>query len=241
MEGTVKHIMASLLLVTQTIACESERPKDPPPGLPLAAIPGHEGLQDNSIKEGPRMVPAEAYLRTYLKLFGGLAPIAAQEKLLGVGASKADLFDSWNVYVNALGLPNYVADSSRAPQTNPLMVATYERMGNALCERAMENDWRTNTPLTRRLIFAFNRPAGGVTTLATFETGLDVLHRTFLGYPVNLAPANRVSDMWGVFQSAKRAQAPADAGPLSVRFTAEEAAWTAMCYVLIRHPEFQFY
>jgi hypothetical protein len=195
-------------------------------------------LACNSIKEGPRLVPAETYLRTYLKLFGGLSPLQTQTQL--VGATPGDVFDSWSAYVASIGMPDYVVDTTRPSQTNPLMLATYERLGNALCERSMEHDWRIVMPLAKRLIFAFDRPSA--TTPDSFRSGLDVLHRTFLGYPLKLAPAAREAGLWNVFQATKRAQAgDAGAGDAGARFTPEEAAWTSMCYALVRHPEFQFY
>ncbi|WP_437295617.1 hypothetical protein [Sorangium sp. So ce426] len=52
--------------------------------------------------------PAEAYLRTYLWLFGGLAPAEVERRARG--DDKAALFDTWGDYLVALGLPDHGVD-----------------------------------------------------------------------------------------------------------------------------------
>ena len=118
---------------------------DEPTPVPLSSIPGHDGLvQDTTLKEGPRMVPPEAYMRTYLRLFGGLSPIAAQTALRGTDGSA--LFDTWNDYLSSMGLPDYRIDMPRGTQTNTLMLATFERLGVVLCDRAIEKDMQGTPP-----------------------------------------------------------------------------------------------
>ena len=106
-------------------------------GQTIEQLPGHGQLaQDTTHKETPRLVPAEAYIQnvpdavwwTYLAL-------QAQAQLQAGGGA---LFDSWTAYLGALGLPNYATDLSRNTQTNALMVASFERLGVALCDKAVE-------------------------------------------------------------------------------------------------------
>ena len=74
-----------------------------------AVAPVHETAQDSSPKEDVRMLPAEAYLRTYLRLFGGATPLEVQRR-----ARPGGLFDGWNEYAAALGLPDHRHDLPRA-------------------------------------------------------------------------------------------------------------------------------
>jgi hypothetical protein len=214
--------------------------------------------QDSAPKEEPRLVPAEAWLRTYLQLFGGLAagakgapptpatPLDAQARLRG--ADGAQVFDDWATYASAIGLPDYRFDLPRGTQTNATMLATFERLGEALCERAVEHDLQmprggaptAPTPLEARVLFAFELPAPGTTLeRAGFEPRFDVLHRTFLGYPASLAPTDRTGRFLGLYKDVTARHAAKDA-PKS-RFTPEQAGWAAVCEGLIRHPEFQLY
>jgi hypothetical protein len=187
------------------------------------------------------MVPPEVTMRTYLHLFGALAPLAFQEEARGRDGS--NLFDKWDDYVAALGFPDYRLDIPRQTQTNALMVATFERVGVALCDRALEHDWKGANgtpprPVQERVIFAFDPPPKGALTLADFASGFDVLHRTFLGYPASLASADRSKRFFALYESI--AKGHAKASPKS-RFTPDEAGWAAVCYGLVRHPEFQLY
>ncbi len=211
---------------------------DEPTPVPLSSIPGHDGLvQDTTLKEGPRMVPPEAYMRTYLRLFGGLSPIAAQTALRGTDGSA--LFDTWNDYLSSMGLPDYRIDMPRGTQTNTLMLATFERLGVVLCDRAIEKDMQgTPPPVGQRLIFDFDKPTGPV-DLAAFTPRFDVLHRTFLGYPAALGPKNRIADYFKLYTDTVAAHAAPDAAKF--RLKPDEAGWAVICYGLIRHPEFQLY
>jgi hypothetical protein len=215
-----------------------------PPGLvaPVSAgtlRPIAVALEDTTPKEDLRMVPPEVTLRTYLHLFGALAPIAFQQEVRG--RDGAGLFDTWDDYVAALGFPDYRLDVPRQTQTNALMVATFERVGDALCDRALEHDWKdaqgAPRPIRERIVFAFDPPRGSVSA-TEFAPRFDVLHRTFLGYPASLAPPDRARRFYALFESI--AKGHAKASPKS-RFTPEEAGWAAVCYGLVRHPEFQLY
>lgn len=211
----------------------------PPPvqGTPIGMIPGHETLpQDTTRKEGPRLMPAETYIRSYLQLFGGLAPIAVQTRARG--ADGTALFDAWNDYLASLGLPDYRFDLPRNDQTNALMMATFERLSVVLCDRAVEADLRGTAPVASRVIFAFDGTPSGL-DMAGFQSRFDVLHRTFLGYPARLATTDRVSRFYTLYQqTVARHAAP---GAAASRLTPEQAGWATVCYGLARHPEFHAY
>jgi hypothetical protein len=192
--------------------------------------------EDTAPKADLRLVPPEVYMRTYLQLFGGLAPLDVQK--VARGKEGAQLFDNWDTYVSALGFPDYRTDIPRQTQTNALMVATFERLGIALCDRAVEHDLMAKPPVKDRAIFAFDLPVSGALDEAAFAGPFDVLHRTFLGYPRALAPASRTSRFFHLYRDIVGMHRTAD--PKS-RFTPEEAGWAAVCYGLVRHPEFQLY
>jgi len=213
------------------------------PALLVAPIPAGTlqptsiALEDTTPKEDLRMVPPEVTMRTYLHLFGALAPLDFQKDARGRDGS--GLFDTWDDYVAALGFPDYRLDVPRQTQTNALMVATFERVGVALCDRALEHDWKGTEPrpVQERVIFAFDPPKGNVSE-ADFAPRFDVLHRTFLGYPASLAPAERTARFYALFETIAKGHTKAD--PKS-RFTPDEAGWAAVCYGLTRHPEFHLY
>jgi hypothetical protein len=183
------------------------------------------------------MVPPEAYMRTYLQLFGGLAPADAQKRARG--DEGAALFDTWDDYVSSLGFPDYRTDIPRQTQTNTLMMATFERLGVALCDRAIEHDLRGKPaiPVSQRLIFAFEPPAPGKTDLAAFGPRFDVLHRTFLGYPARFAPPEREGRFFQLYNQVRADHLKES----KTRFSADEEGWAAVCYGLVRHPEFHLY
>jgi hypothetical protein len=223
-----------LALAAVMIGCAHEAPTqgnnpEAIPEVPVTAIPGHDGLaQDNSIKEGPRLMPAESYIRSYLQLFGGLSPMDAQ---LAARGKDGALFDRWTDYLAALGLPDYKVDIGRATQTNALMVATFERLGIALCDRAVENDLRGGT--AKKVVFTFDAPA--TLDLAAFTTRFDQMHRTFLGYPAELAPTDRTKRFFDLYTDAVSKQGK------GLKLSPVEAGWASVCYGLIRHPEFHLY
>jgi hypothetical protein len=78
----------------------------PSPARPLP--PAREAAVDATPKQRPRMLPAEVYLRAYLMWFGGLAPLDVQARARG-----RQLFDAWDDYLAALGLPDYRIDLPR--------------------------------------------------------------------------------------------------------------------------------
>lgn len=205
--------------------------------------------QDVAPKEELRMVPAEAYMRTYLTLFGGLAPpergaragVAAplDVQKRARGAEGNQLFDTWDDYFASLGFPDYRIDMPRSQQTNALMVATFERLGVALCDRAVEHDLKARPPLAERAVFAFE-PGDGAAPLDArgFESRFDVLHRTFLAYPARLAPEGRTARFFKLYGDVFKRHMTSSGKP---RFSPEEAAWATVCYGLVRHPEFHLY
>jgi hypothetical protein len=196
--------------------------------------------EDTAPKQDMRLVPPEVTMRTYLQLFGGLAPLAVQARARG-GDGNA-LFDTWDDYVSALGMPDHHLDIPRQTQTNALMVATFDRIGIALCDRAVEHDLRSAgkapaPPVGERVVFAFELPDGEVDARG-FAERFDVLHRTFLGYPATLAPPDRTDRFFQLYRDIVAGHAKAQ--PRS-RFSPREAGWAAVCYGLVRHPEFQLY
>lgn len=233
MRRTLKAALLVAALGTSASSCKGEDEDRLPPQT-LDQIPGHGAIaQDTSHKEAPRLVPAEAYLRTYLVLFGGLTALQAQKELQ-LGPS---LFDGWNAYLGALGLPNYAIDLPRGEKTNALMIATFERLGAALCDRALEKDLKVTpaVPVDKRLIYAFDVPKDPVDE-AGFAPRFNVLHRRFLGYPAKLAPTDRGARFYKLYRDTA-----AKHDPKTSRLTAHEAGWTAVCQGLVRHPEFQLY
>jgi hypothetical protein len=229
-------VRSALLSIATTLAsgtllsCGPPRIVEPeavPPPVPMQSVP-----QDVMPKEEPRLVPAEAYMRTYLELFSTLVPIDAQKR--AKGSDGAQLFDTWDDYFASLGFPDYRLDLPRGQVTNALMVATFERVGVALCDRAVEHDIKANTPLASRQIFAFD-PADPADVNA-FAPKFDVLHRTFLGYPAALAPTDRTARFFALYKDVQQQHAAK-----KTRFTPPQAAWAAVCYGLVRHPEFHLY
>jgi hypothetical protein len=192
------------------------------------ALPSHQTrVLDTSPKERRRMVAPEVYLRAYLGWFGGLVPLEVHRRARGRG-----LFDAWDDYLSALGLPDYRTDLPRQTQSNTLMLATLGRLGEALCVRAAEHDLHAKTPLDQRVVFAFEMAPDDE---AAFAARFDVLHRTFLGYPARLAPGDRVAKFHALFEDVARRHATK--GPL----TADETAWVAVCSALVQHPEAGLY
>jgi hypothetical protein len=227
-------LLASLSLAACAYTTPPERVGPTPAGTLTAT-----GVlsEDTAPKEDLRMVPPEVYMRTYLHIFGGLAPLEVQKRARAGDGSQ--LFDTWDDYVSALGFPDYRQDIPRQTQTNALMVATFERLGIALCDRAVEHDLRgaSPPPIAERAVFAFEVQRG-VLDAQTFALRFDVLHRTFLGYPAALAPPPRVARFYQLYRDI--VQDHAKASPKS-RFTPEEEGWAAVCYGLVRHPEFHLY
>jgi hypothetical protein len=197
---------------------------------PVAAL-------DTAPKAPSRLVPPETWLRTYLMLFGGGSPMEVQRR--AKGNDNGQEFDDWNVYLAALGFPDYRLDLPRATQTNALMIAAFERLGDTLCDRMLEHDLKSTppVPIAQRTVFAFDLPST-MLDIKAFAPRFDVLHRTFLGYPMALGPANRVDQFHALYKDTFERHAKQ---PKRFRFTPAEAGWAAVCYALVRHPEFHFY
>ncbi len=197
---------------------------------PLPPLPHTESMIDTTPKERRRMVSPEVYLRAYLTWFGGLVPLDVQNK-----ARPKGMFDAWDDYLAALGLPDYKIDLPRQTQSNTLMLATLGRLGEALCVRAAEKDLHGKPPpVDARVVYAFDVIAAP--SAADFATRFDVLHRTFLGYPAKLAPAARTARYYALYQAIAERHAGAKQ-PL----TADETAWAGVCTALVSHPEAELY
>jgi hypothetical protein len=237
----VRIRVTALLAISAIAPACAPRPVSRVPALPSPPLVAERvALEDTAPKHDLRLVPPEVYLRTYLALFGGLAPLDIQAKARG--ADRAQLFDAWDDYVSALGLPDYRFDIPRQTRTHALMIATFERLGVALCDRAVEHDleadvFGTAVPVKDRLIFAWGDPNGDLDA-AGFGARFDVLHRTFLGSPSARAPPTREPRFFRLYQEIAANHAKAD--PRS-RFSPAQAGWAAVCYGLVRHPEFHFY
>jgi hypothetical protein len=232
-------VIYSGFLIALATGCAAHSPDIVPASSPEALRVTATTAADTAPKEDLRMVPPEAYMRTYLTLFGGLVPVEAQKRARGADGSA--LFDTWDDYISALGFPDYRLDVPRQTQTNALMVAAFERIGVALCDRALEHDWKAKqpVPMNQRLIFAFDIPkAPAWLDEKAFAPKFDVMHRTFLGYPAQLAPPDREARFFKLYLDTVSAHAKDD--PKS-RFSPEEEGWATVCYAFIRHPEFHLY
>lgn len=228
---------ASIALTLALLGCGEARPPESVASVPVASLPGHASLAvDTTPKEDLRMVPPEAYLRTYVTLFGGLAPLEVQQKARADGT-----FDAWSDYFTALGFPDYRLDMPRGGQTNAMMLAAFDRLGIALCDHAVLHDLNPKTPVAvgERVVFSFDAPKGEL-DLPTFSGRFDVLHRRFLGYPAALAETPRTQRFLDVYAEIVRRHV-ASAKTVKSRFTPEQAGWAAVCYGLVRHPEFHLY
>lgn len=237
--------MRTLALCTLALGCmsaacyDASSKKNPSPSPAGAAVsvtdlPGHAGLTvDTTPKQSPRTLVAESYLRTYQMLFGNISPreIATAAK----GTDGSELFDRWSTIVGALGLPEHSADIARATETNTVMLAAYERLGIALCDRAVEHDLRAAS--ATRHVFDFSLPADALDR-AAFDSAFDRLHRTFLGYPSRLA-SGRSDKFFALYKDVVTRHQNVDAG--TSKLSPPEAGWAVVCYGLVRHPEFHLY
>ncbi len=229
-----RTLAVTLALFAASLGC-SKPDATLPDGHPSILADAGRTTEDTSSKQAPRLLSQEAYIRSYMLLFGGLSPL--ETETAARGQDSGALFGTWNDYTASLGLPEYTVDLPRMTQTNTLMLATFERMGVALCDRAVERDLRT-TPNEKQVVFAFDIPAAPLDA-AGFATRFDSLHRTFLGYPARLAPASRGPAFFKLYGDTVAA-AGAMGAPVS-RFSPPEAGWAAVCYGLVRHPEFHLY
>lgn len=202
--------------------------------------PGTDRIaEDNSTKQAPRLMPAEVYLRTWFKLLGGVSPAEAA-KALG-GAPGDELFDAWGDYLGAIGTPDHRRELRRPTGTHGLMIAAHERLGIAVCDRAIEHDFQGKSPAIKdRWIYRFTPlPDGAPPDLAAFAERFDRLHRLFLSYPAALAPTPRTARFFQLYLDTLARHLDPDAG--ASRFSPQEAAWAVVCQGLARHPEFLTY
>jgi hypothetical protein len=218
--------MRALLVLAAAAACG--RPDTIEPSRAVSISEHTETVLDPTPKGHRRMVPPEAYLRAYLSWFGGLSPTDLVQKARG-----RNLFDQWNQYLVALGLPDYAIDAPRATQSNTVMLAALGRLGEALCVRAAEHDLHDRrTPPDKRVVFAFDSIANP--SRDDFTSRFDTLHRTFLSYPARLAPGERIDRFYALYRSVARRHP-------SGLLTSDETAWVAVCTALIQHPEAGLY
>jgi hypothetical protein len=191
-------------------------------------LPAHRDIMlEDGTPARRRMVQPEVFLRAYLAWFGGLAPDVVQAQSRGGG-----LFDRWVDYLVALGLPDYQLDQPRANQSNTVMVAALGRLAEALCVRSVEHDLKARIPVEKRLVFAFE--AKESPSKDEFAERLDVLHRTFLGYPLALASPKRVDRFYALHRGVASRHSQS-------KLSADETAWAAVCTALVQHPEAGLY
>lgn len=221
-------LAAIVLFATCAQACADEESDKQ---VAIDAIPGHDGLVDTRRAQGPRMLRTEAYIRSFTMLLG--AKNAAEAQDIAKGGDKSEMFDSWNHHLDALGLPDYKEDIRRATETNTLMLAAFERLGMAACERAAERDLRDGGS---RIVFDFELAADPLDR-AAFDKGFDIVHRTMLGYPASLA-AGRSDRFFELYRGVVSRHG--DAAVVS-RLSPAEAGWAVVCEGLVRHPEFHLY
>jgi hypothetical protein len=220
-------VIRACALALAIVACGPKATLAPGPAQPLPA--GATAAIDTTPKARPRMMTAEVFLRAYLTWFGGLAPLDVQARARG-----RQLFDAWDDYLAALGLPDYRLDLPRQSQTNSLMLAVFGRLGEALCVRAAEHDLHdAKLPADQRVVFSFAPVAAP--TAPQFAERFDVLHRGFLGYPAALAPADRTARYYALFKQV------AGHHPAKNPLSADETGWVAVCAALIQHPETGLY
>jgi hypothetical protein len=192
-----------------------------------ALPPSSEIALDSSLKAQRRMVPAEAFLRAYLTWFGGLAPAEVIQR-----TQRSALLDRWSSYMTSIGLPDYQFDMPRATESNPVMLATFGRLAEALCVKSAEHDLH-DRPRDGRVVFDFEPMTAP--SLEEFKPRFDVLHRTFLGYPAELAPPHRIERFWRLYQKVAANHA------VNPDLTADELGWVAVCTALVQHPETGLY
>lgn len=191
-------------------------------------LPAHRDIMlEDGMSPRRRMVAPEVFLRAYLTWFGGLAPDVVQAR-----ARAGGLFDRWVDYLVALGLPDYQFDQPRANQSNTVMIAALGRLAEALCVRSVEHDLKQRVALAERVVFAFE--AKDSPNKDEFAERLDVLHRTFLGYPLALAPPKRAERFYALYRSVASRQTRAT-------LSGDETAWAAVCTALVQHPEAGLY
>ncbi len=198
--------------------------------------------QDTAPKEELRLLPPEVYLRSYLSLLGATQPLDGETRLRGPAKDGGSLFDTWTDYLGALGLPDYKVDLPRAEKMNALMVAAFERLAVALCDRVVERELGPGAaPVAQRTIFAFDVPLTPLDAPG-FALRFDVLHRTFLGYPARLAPPGRVDAFYKLYRdTVDRHRIPPLANGPAPRLSPEQLGWAVVCQGLMRHPELQLY
>lgn len=239
LDGCRRVAMAFLLALLS--AC-----RHAPPEL----VPSHVAEQvrvdvaprDAFVPREPRLMPAESLIRSYTSIFGDLATpeVRAQYD----AASRKARYFGWHNHLSSLGVPDYSRDQPRVGQSNTIMVAAFEQIGIELCDRAavrelhpikpkaLSPDLQALVQVQAPPVFAFDQKAGPLTQ-SDFTPRFDVLHRTFLGYPVALAPKEREPEFFALYKKVEARRANAKKG-----YPPHVAAWSAVCQGLVRHPEF---
>ena len=138
--------------------------------------------------------------------------------------------------------PTTGSTSRAQTQTNALMVAAFERLGVALCDRAVEHDLEGagTPPLAKdraRLRVRAARRARSRPRRS--RRGFDVAppHVPRLSRGARAAGARERASS----RSTRTRRAPRRAARPSRASRPAEAGWAAVCYGLVRHPEFHLY
>jgi len=238
--------LAAFTLALALLEC---RPAPPALVRPVeSALPAPAATpRESFVPREPRLVPAEVLIHSYTAIFGDLLPPEIRKNY---GAANAEgRYFGWEQHLSALGLPDYPRDLPRVTQTNTVMVAAFEGLAATLCDRAALHDLTprlrdaTLAPELAALVqvkapplFAFDAPPGPI-TIDAFRPRFDVLHRSFLGYPVDLAPPERVADFHALYTEVEARHR----GGQKSSVPPPVAAWSAVCQGLARHPEFHHY
>ena len=184
------------------------------------------------------MVPPEVTMRTYLHLFGALAPLEFQKGARGATARASSTRGTTTSPRSGSPTIASTSPARRRPTRSwwPPSSASASRSATARSSTTGKED--AAEPVQERVIFAFDPPKGHVSTAQTSLRGSTCLHRTFLGYPARSRRRERSQRFYALYETI--AKEHAKAAPKS-RFTPDEAGWAAVCYGLVRHPEFHLY
>ena len=183
-------------------ACAAQPVEHVVPGPEGAAARARRARRGHGAQGGPADGPARG-VHAHVPRSSSAPSPRSTCRSARAASDGAQLFDTWDDYVSALGFPDYRLDVPRQTQTNALMVATFERLGVALCDRARRarparRKGRAPPP-SERSSSPSTCPEGAVDAPA-FAPRFDVLHRTFLGYPASLAPPQRTPRFFQLYR-----------------------------------------
>ena len=179
-------------------------------------------------------------MRTYLQLFGGLAPLDVQKRARGGDGARSSTPGTTTSRRSAS--PTIASTSRASTQTNALMIADVRaaRRG-ALRSRASSTICKGQAAAARpsALVFAFDLPAR-----ARRRRGRSRRGSTSCTAPSSATRrrSRRRSARARFFQLYRDIVArPRQGATRSRASPPTRPAWAAVCYGLVRHPEFHLY